>query len=219
MNDSIAWPDFVRFVRQLSHDLRNQLNAAELQAALLSELTIDPELRQEVKRLREIVAQTGVLLQQLSTSVAEPRPTRLPYLSTHLIEDLRQKLAKEHPAQSIQWPTDVPDVELDIDPNLIEAAIEQIFANAIRHNPQAAVTVEARQRGSEFELTICEPARAGLEPEKLACPLQNIAHGHYGLGRKRVREIMAAHGGSLQTEITDGRLCNSFVLPCSPSKA
>ena len=43
----------VRFIRQLSHDLRNDLNAAELQSAFLKEIAEDGESRRaEVQRLR-----------------------------------------------------------------------------------------------------------------------------------------------------------------------
>ena len=45
----------VHFVRQLSHDLRNDLNAIELQSAYIGELTQDQELTTEIKRLREVV--------------------------------------------------------------------------------------------------------------------------------------------------------------------
>ena len=69
----VPWENFVKFVRQLSHDLRNQLNAAELQSALIAELTNDAELKSEIRRLRELVSQLGATLQSLSASVAEPR--------------------------------------------------------------------------------------------------------------------------------------------------
>ena len=39
-----AWSDIVRFIRQLSHDLRNHLNAIELQSAYIGELERDEEL-------------------------------------------------------------------------------------------------------------------------------------------------------------------------------
>ena len=41
---TVPWSDTVRFVRQLSHDLRNDLNAIELQSAYIGELTQDQEL-------------------------------------------------------------------------------------------------------------------------------------------------------------------------------
>ena len=51
----VDWNDVVRFMRQLSHDLRNHLNAAELQVAYLNELAESAEMKEEVKRLREMM--------------------------------------------------------------------------------------------------------------------------------------------------------------------
>ena len=48
----VPWNDVVHFVRQLSHDLRNHLNAIELQSTFLAELAEDAELKTEVGRLR-----------------------------------------------------------------------------------------------------------------------------------------------------------------------
>src|SRR5207237_7494280 len=93
----ISWDVFANFVRQLSHDLRNQLNAAELQAALIGELTNDEELKSEARRLREIISQLGITLQALSTSVAEPRPTLLPYTVQDFITDVQKKIGHEFP--------------------------------------------------------------------------------------------------------------------------
>src|SRR5438132_14140076 len=94
---NIPWENFVKFVRQLSHDLRNQLNAAELQSALIGELTNDAELKSEIRRLRELVSQLGVTLQSLSASVAAPRPTALPYAAKDFIADMQQERALEFP--------------------------------------------------------------------------------------------------------------------------
>src|SRR4030095_14690827 len=44
---SVPWVDTVRFIRQLGHDLRNHLNAIELQSAYISELEGDATLQGE----------------------------------------------------------------------------------------------------------------------------------------------------------------------------
>ena len=51
----VPMPVLVKFVRQLGHDLRNQLNAAELQSAYLAEIVPDGELTDEIKRLRQLL--------------------------------------------------------------------------------------------------------------------------------------------------------------------
>src|SRR5207244_1339553 len=59
---NVPWIDTVRFVQQLSHDLRNHLNAIELQSAYISELDANPELKGDIKRLREMISRLTALL-------------------------------------------------------------------------------------------------------------------------------------------------------------
>src|SRR3954464_799215 len=86
------WPDVVRFVRQLSHDLRNHLNAIELQSAFLAEIAADDEMKEEVKRLRQMVGGMGSTLQQLSQKMAVPSPTLMPYPTNEFLEDIAKKV-------------------------------------------------------------------------------------------------------------------------------
>src|SRR5205814_1631981 len=81
-------------LHQFSHDLRNQLNAAELQSALVGELNKEGDLKPELMRLRELVAQVGASLQRLSSAVTPPNPIRLPYAAQDLIADLQKKMAR-----------------------------------------------------------------------------------------------------------------------------
>src|SRR5262249_27171452 len=62
---TVPWSDTVRFVRQLSHDLRNDLNAMELQSAYIGELAQGQELINEIRRLREVVSGLNSTLQML----------------------------------------------------------------------------------------------------------------------------------------------------------
>jgi hypothetical protein len=70
---SVPWIDTVRFVQQLSHDLRNHLNAIELQSAYISELDGSAELKGEIKRLREMISGFSAVLQKL-TGLGEVKP-------------------------------------------------------------------------------------------------------------------------------------------------
>src|SRR3954452_14207028 len=89
----VAMPVVMKFIRQLAHDLRNHLNAAELQSAYLSEIAENAELRDEIKRLRGMVAQVGLNLQQVTAALSQPPLTEMPYVVGEFIEDLQQKLA------------------------------------------------------------------------------------------------------------------------------
>src|SRR5947209_6224028 len=89
---SVPWSDAIRLVRQLTHDLRNDLNAIELQSAYIAELEKNEELQGEIKRLREMVSRLASTLQRLSKDIGEVRPTLISYRATDLMEDLRRKI-------------------------------------------------------------------------------------------------------------------------------
>src|SRR5437870_10985736 len=92
---SVAWPDVVKFVRQLSHDIRNNLNAVELQSAYLAELAQDVEMKNEVQRLRGMISEIGTSLQRLTAGLSMTTPNLIPYPAADFVEDMKQKLAKE----------------------------------------------------------------------------------------------------------------------------
>lgn len=215
----IQWGNFAKFVRQLSHDLRNQLNAIELQAALINELTEDPELKPEVTRLRELVAKLGTTLQQLSATVAPPNPTCLPYSANDLLEDLQKKIAQDFPEQSkhIRWEISSGGANLEIDPQLIGWALCELFDNAFRYDGGGELTAHGRVENGRFTFELREQKNEAVAPEKWNELLSVIKHGHYGLGLKRARAIVAAHGGKLTSEwdSQSSTLISQIVLPCS----
>src|SRR6266487_344821 len=102
---SVPWIDIVRFVRQLSHDLRNHLNAAELQSAYIGELTADAELKDEIIRLRETISGLSTILQKLSAGLGQIKTEFMRYGGAEFIEDLRKKIATDFPKESaaIGW--------------------------------------------------------------------------------------------------------------------
>jgi K+-sensing histidine kinase KdpD len=218
-NGNVSWENFVKFVRQLSHDLRNQLNAAELQSALIGELTNDAEIKSEIRRLRELVSQLGVTLQSLSASVAEPRPTPLPYSAKDFIADMQKKIAHEfaEKEQAVKWEVSPAGATLNIDPELTEWAAAELFRNAFRHDPAAdEVQAHASVEGDWFTFSIREAKTEEVDPAQWM-PLQNVSHSHYGLGLRRARQIIAAQGGELTAKFDPASrtLTSTITLPCS----
>src|SRR2546428_1510519 len=92
---NVSWPDMVKFVRQLGHDIRNNLNAVELQSAYLAELAEETEMKNEIQRLREMISEVGRNLQGLTSGLSQINPTPISYPAADFIEDLKQKLAKD----------------------------------------------------------------------------------------------------------------------------
>ena len=94
---SVPWIDTVRFVHQLSHDLRNHLNSIELQSAYISELDASAELKGEIKRLREMISGLTVILQKLARELGEVKPNLNSYRASDFVDDLRKAITHEFP--------------------------------------------------------------------------------------------------------------------------
>jgi K+-sensing histidine kinase KdpD len=197
-SDAVPWVDIVHFVRQLSHDLRNHLNAAELQAAYVGEVAESEELKKEVSRLRELMAEVATSLQRVTVGLAPIQPTLMGYRAADFLEDLRQKADFTRDPAKVTWETEPGEAMLNIDPQLLQQAFLELFTNAFQHEPgNGALVAKAHVDNGQFIFTLREPkTRFELSTENWGRePLRKVSRGHYGLGLSRVRAIVVAHGG------------------------
>ena len=223
---SVPWVDTVRFIRQLSHDLRNHLNAIELQSAYLSELEGDAKLKGEVNRLREMISRLTTTLQKVSGALSEVKPNLISYRASDFVEDLRKKIAQEFPDKGpeISWDVQPGDAVLLIDPQLLQEAIVELFANAFQHDRgEGAIVMAVKIDKDRFFFTLREPkTQFELSTENWGRePLRGVSQGHYGLGLRRVRTIVEAHDGEMhaQYDPKGSTLITGLILPLSREKA
>ena len=216
---SVPWIDTVRFVHQLTHDLRNHLNAIELQSAYISELDASAELKGEIKRLREMISGLTAVLQKLS-GLGEVKPNLISYQASDFVEDLRKTIAHEFPKESaeITWDIQTGGAMLNVDPQLLQQAFSEVFANAFQHDRgKGALVAVARIDGKRFVFTLREPkTRFESSTENWGRePFRRITRGHYGLGLNRVRVIMEGHGGEMHAEYDPkgSTLLTTLTLP------
>jgi len=223
---TVLWSDTVGFVRQLSHDLRNDLNAIELQSAYIGELTQDQELTSEIKRLREVVSGMNSTLQLLSKAVGEVALNLVTYPAGEFMADMRTQIERNFSkeSQEITWDVQLQDGMLNIDPQLFQEGFVELFANAFQHDRgKGALVARARISDGRFLFSFHEPKAVfssdmqnwGREP------FRNIRQRHYGLGLNRVRAIIEAHGGRLQAQYDPkaATLISTVALPISSPKS
>jgi K+-sensing histidine kinase KdpD len=223
---SVPWADTVRFVRQFSHDLRNHLNAIELQSAYISELEGNTKLKGEVNHLREMISGLTATLQKVSMGLSEVKPNLISYRASDFVEDLRKKIAQEFPTKGpeISWDVQAGDAVLNIDPQLLQEAIVELFANAFRHDrSNGPLGAEVRIDKKRFLFTLREPKiRFELSTENWGRePLRKVSHGHYGVGLNRVRAIVEAHDGEMHAQYDPkaSQLVTALALPLLRAKA
>ena len=216
----VAWTDVVRFLRQLGHDLRNQLNAVELQSAFLAELGGDQEMKNEIKRLRKMVSDCGSMLQKLSSRLNPPAPNLTPYQASDFVEDLRTKVRNEFPkhADAVTWNVETADVQLNTDPQLMQEALLELVRNAFEHHtPGTSLHFIAKTEGDNLVFALYEPkSDFELPTEQWGRePLRHVNRGHYGLGLYRARTIVENHQGKLgaQYDPNEGKLITRITMP------
>jgi K+-sensing histidine kinase KdpD len=217
---SVPWIDTVRFVQQLNHDLRNHLNAIDLQSAYISELDGSAEVKGEIKRLREMISGLTAILQKLGRGLGEVKPNLISYRASDFVEDLRKKIAHEFPNESaeITWDIQAGDAMMNVDPQLLQQAFSEIFANAFQHDRgKGALVAAAGIDEKRFVFTLREPkARFESSTENWGHePFRKITRGHYGLGLNRGRVIVEAHGGEMhaQYDPKGSTLLTTLALP------
>ena len=223
---NVPWNDVVRFVRQLSHDLRNDLNAIELQSAYIGELTQDQELTGEIKRLREVVSRLNSTLQLLSRAVGEVAPNLVTYPASEFLADMRTQIERNFSKENhdITWDVQLQDGILNIDPQLFQEVFVELFSNAFRHDRgKGPLVARARISDGRFLFTLHEP-KAVIPSETQNWgrePLRNIRQRHYGLGLNRIRAIIEAHGGELQAQYDPkaATLVSTMALPMSSGQS
>jgi K+-sensing histidine kinase KdpD len=218
----VPMPVVVRFIRQLSHDLRNHLNAAELQSAFLKEIAEDAEVKSEIQRLRSMLSELGSTLQKLTSALAPPKLTQMPYGAPVFLEDFQQKVQSDFGADAgiFQWDARVSSGMLNIDPQLLQYALLELLSNSLRHGRgegPIAISAAAAAADGKLALTLREPKNGfdGSTAEWGREPFKHVKHGHYGVGLHRARGIIEAHGGDLTAEHDSaaGALVTTVTLP------
>ncbi len=217
---SILWPQVVKFIGQLNHDIRNHLNAIELQSAFLGEIVEAGEAKEEVRRLREMTAEMSGQLQRLSGQLSKVRLHTMPYPALEFVEDLRAKINADHPqeAAQIEWQLSLGAEPIEIDPQLLLDAFAELFNNAFAHDRgEGPLVFAAAADGSRLSFTLREPKSQPVKTNENwgGRPLGQLRHGHYALGLFRARSIFEAHHGTFQAQFDRAVsvLTTTVVLP------
>ena len=92
----IPLPRVVNFVKQVAHDVRNGLNAIDLQSAYIAEVAGEgTEVAVELGKLRKMISHVTDDMQELSGRFAELRPVLMEYPVQELLQGLKQEVEEQ----------------------------------------------------------------------------------------------------------------------------
>jgi signal transduction histidine kinase len=204
-----------RLLANLVHELGRPLGAMQSALhALLSGADQEPELRREllegmesqVQRLRPLLdSLTDLHTQVLGTLELHLRPTPLgEWLRSTAIPWREVALGK-----GLQWQADIPDSlpVLEIDPDRMAQALGNLLSNAIKYTSEGTVSVDASVEGGFACVTVGDTG-VGIDAAEQAKVFEPFYRSQrdrrfpqgMGLGLSIARDLVDAHGGSLEVE-------------------
>jgi two-component system heavy metal sensor histidine kinase CusS len=206
------------FAADLAHDMRTPVNTlmVETQVALSRPRTAEEyqtllaSNSEEYERLARMIENTLFLARVDNAQLALKLETLDLRAELQRIHDYFDILADD---VGVRFTVESPPLQAEIDPVLLQRAVNNLVSNAIRHTP-AGGTVQLSARATEqgVELAVRNTG-AGIAPEHLPhifnryyrADAARSDHGHSaGLGLSIVRAIMELHDGKIWVESEPG---------------
>lgn len=195
----LSWPLIAGFVRQHTHDVRNDLNGLDLEAALLRELVSDAEAKASVDRLRRQIRDLAMNLRGLSAKFAEPQGVQSPVAARDLFLIWQDQVAKVDPVPTVDWQDGVGEARVKVDIECMARTFAELLKNAVNFGDGSPLKAEATLVNGEIVFRLTETKKKAVDPVSWGNqPLQSTRHGSYGLGLWEARRGVCASGGRIE---------------------
>ncbi|HYM85076.1 MAG TPA: HAMP domain-containing sensor histidine kinase [Candidatus Dormibacteraeota bacterium] len=212
-----------RLMADVSHELRTPL--AVIRGDL--EAMVDGVHPADEAHLSLVLDEAGLLerlvedLRTLSLADAgaltlHREPTDVDVLLGETVASLRSTAERGGVALHVAAPPDLPLA--DVDPVRIREVLGNLVSNALRHTPSGgSVAVEASAEGGWLRIVVRDSGE-GIPPDLLPHVFERFARGPSsrgsGLGLAIARDLVVAHGGTIEVESRQGRgTAFTFRLP------
>ncbi len=210
----------------LAHEIRNPLNAANLQLQLLErrleKITDDPKVRGPLDTVREEILRLGALVSDFLTFA---RPTALTARTTNVCELIEHVASLERPvAQELGvdmiTSCEIRSIPVEIDRQRIEQVLLNLTRNALEAvagQPDGRVELSVHRDGAGARIVVADNG-PGIDENvvpRIFEPFFTTKETGTGLGMAIAHKIVDMHGGHLEIDGRDGARV-TIVLPPSP---
>ena len=195
----LSWPHLAKFIRQHTHDIRNDLNGLDLESALLADIVPPGEAVEGVARIRAQVRRIATDMRGLSARFAEPPAGDALYAARELFLIWQDQLTTLNPAPTVNWSDASGAEQVKVDAGALASVFRELLANAQSFGTGGPMHAAARVEDQRIVFELREPKGAPVETEAWGrAPFASMRHGHYGLGLWEVQRVITANGGEVQ---------------------
>ncbi len=207
------------FLATMSHELRTPLNAILGWATILAGNSDKPRDDARLARGLQVIernarAQERLVADLLDMSRIMSGKLRLSLRQTELSAVIHTAADGVRPAAEAKGVRLLVDLDPNLganaaDPDRLQQVIWNLLTNAIRYTPRdGRITVTAERGSSGIEIRV-QDTGCGISPEHLPFVFERFrqvdssttrSHGGLGLGLAIVRQLVEAHGGSVEAK-------------------
>lgn len=212
------------FLTMVSHEFRSPLAAMQVAIAVLEPKVSDASAlaRREARRIARMVRRMSHLVDAFLTEEVLDRrvvhlrlaPTDVAALVVETCQDVAHQTARD--VQAVIRAEDLDDAVLEVDANLLRAAVENLLGNAVKY-ASAPIRVALKREGEGLSIAVADSGPAIPVAEQ---PF--LFDRHYrgagvnsqaglGIGLSIVQRIAASHGGAVRLDSVEG-VGNTFTI-------
>jgi len=207
-----------RLVAAIAHEVRNPLNNLQLNLEVLARDAATPAAQERCRRLLREIERVEEIVRQLLALVRGDAFERRAEPLTPIIREAAGALAGAADQRGVSF-----ELQMDQDLPPVPAnrqQIEQLFVNVLRNAVEAApreskVTVRAARQDGTVRVTVVDrgPGLAENTRNMLFQPFFSTKPLGVGLGLAISKQIVDAHGGSIQLESQADGTVVTILLP------
>lgn len=216
------------FLAILGHDLRNPLNSVILQSAILAESEkLDPSSKKIATNIlasgTAMGRMVGDLLDFTGSQVgAGMEISPVPMDLQELCEEVIDEMKTIHPERSFIFEIS-GDAEGEWDSSRLRQLVSNLLGNAVQHGwPHSPIVTSVRRMDDSVLLVVSNQGPA-IAPELLPLIFEPLRRdpdvntcrpaGSIGLGLYIAREVVTAHGGTVEVQSAGERTTFTVKLP------
>jgi hypothetical protein len=195
-DEAVPLAAVMAFLKHHLHDVRNDLNALNLESMLLDVYVPPGEGAESVQRIQEMLHHSAARLSTLSRKISEISPGPEVVSAQFILTSWRDEWNSSGASPDILWEASTVQANVKADPVHLAEVFREWLSNAKLYATTSA-TVSLKEDGKgELVFRLTEPKTESVDTTGWGeRPFARPRRGSYGLGLWRVHNLVRANHG------------------------